>query len=29
MAEELKQSLGTDDVAVLIEADHLCVRSRL
>ena len=28
IAEELKQSLGTDDVAVLIEADHLCVMSR-
>jgi GTP cyclohydrolase I len=26
--EELRQSLGTDDVAVLIEADHLCVMSR-
>ena len=25
---ELKQSLGTEDVAVLIEADHLCVMSR-
>ena len=28
VAEELKQCLGTDDVAVLIEADHLCVMSR-
>ena len=28
IAEELRQSLGTDDVAVLIEADHLCVMSR-
>ncbi|MFD1469201.1 GTP cyclohydrolase I FolE [Hymenobacter caeli] len=28
VAEELKQSLGTPDVAVLIEADHLCVMSR-
>ncbi|UYZ59145.1 GTP cyclohydrolase I FolE [Hymenobacter latericus] len=28
IAEELKQSLRTDDVAVLIEADHLCVMSR-
>jgi GTP cyclohydrolase I len=28
ISEELKQSLGTDDVAVLIEADHLCVMSR-
>ena len=28
IAEELKQSLGTEDVAVLIEADHLCVMSR-
>ena len=28
IAEELKQSLGTEDVAVLIEANHLCVRSR-
>jgi GTP cyclohydrolase I len=28
IAEELKNSLGTDDVAVLIEADHLCVMSR-
>ncbi|GGE95516.1 GTP cyclohydrolase I FolE [Hymenobacter cavernae] len=28
IAEELKQALGTDDVAVLIEADHLCVMSR-
>ena len=25
---ELQQSLGTSDVAVLIEADHLCVMSR-
>lgn len=28
IAEELKQALHTDDVAVLIEADHLCVMSR-
>ncbi|MGI4738279.1 MAG: GTP cyclohydrolase I FolE [Janthinobacterium lividum] len=28
VAEHLRQSLGTDDVAVLIEADHLCVMSR-
>ncbi|TGE22194.1 GTP cyclohydrolase I FolE [Hymenobacter aquaticus] len=28
IAEELKQSLRTDNVAVLIEADHLCVMSR-
>ena len=28
VAEELKNSVGTDDVAVLIEADHLCVMSR-
>ena len=28
IAEELKQSLGTDNVAILIEADHLCVMSR-
>jgi GTP cyclohydrolase I len=28
IAEELKQALRTDDVAVLIEADHLCVMSR-
>ena len=28
IAEELKQSLGTDNIAVLIEADHLCVMSR-
>ncbi len=28
IAEELQQSLGTADVAVLIEADHLCVMSR-
>jgi GTP cyclohydrolase I len=28
ISEELKQSLGTEDVAVLIEADHLCVMSR-
>jgi|SRR6476661_285701 len=28
IAESLKRSLGTDDVAVLIEADHLCVMSR-
>ncbi len=28
IAEELKNTLHTDDVAVLIEADHLCVMSR-
>ncbi|RYU79734.1 GTP cyclohydrolase I FolE [Hymenobacter persicinus] len=28
IAEELKQTLHTDSVAVLIEADHLCVMSR-
>lgn len=28
IANELKQVLHTDDVAVLIEADHLCVASR-
>jgi len=28
IAEELKNALHTDDVAVLIEADHLCVMSR-
>jgi len=28
IAEELKQALHTDNVAVLIEADHLCVMSR-
>ncbi|MCR5888851.1 GTP cyclohydrolase I FolE [Hymenobacter sp. J193] len=28
IAEELKRSLHTEDVAVLIEADHLCVMSR-
>ncbi len=28
IAEELKLTLGTDNVAVLIEADHLCVMSR-
>lgn len=28
IAEELKQCLDTDDVAILIEADHLCVMSR-
>lgn len=28
IVEELKQRLQTDDVAVLIEADHLCVMSR-
>ena len=28
IAEELKNSLGTNDVAVLIEADHLCEMSR-
>jgi GTP cyclohydrolase IA len=28
IANELKQALKTEDVAVLIEADHLCVMSR-
>ena len=28
IANELKQALQTEDVAVLIEADHLCVMSR-
>jgi GTP cyclohydrolase IA len=28
IGEELKRSLGTDDVAVLIDAAHLCVSSR-
>jgi len=28
IALELKQSLGTEHVAVMIEADHLCVQSR-
>ncbi|MBC6990625.1 MULTISPECIES: GTP cyclohydrolase I FolE [Hymenobacter] len=28
IAEELKNALRTEDVAVLIEADHLCVMSR-
>ncbi|MEO1448067.1 MAG: GTP cyclohydrolase I FolE [Bacteroidota bacterium] len=28
IAEELKQALGTDNVAVVIVADHLCVSSR-
>jgi GTP cyclohydrolase I len=28
IANELKEVLQTDDVAVLIEADHLCVASR-
>lgn len=28
IARELQQSLGTDDVAVLVEADHMCVQSR-
>jgi GTP cyclohydrolase I len=28
VAEHLRHSLGTSDVAVLIEADHLCVMSR-
>lgn len=28
IAEQLKRSLQTEDVAVLIEADHLCVMSR-
>jgi len=28
IAEELKNILGTDDIAVLIEADHLCVKAR-
>jgi GTP cyclohydrolase I len=28
IGEELKRSLGTDDVAVMIDAAHLCVSSR-
>jgi len=28
IADELKKSLGTEDVAVLIEADHMCVKLR-
>ena len=28
IANELKEALQTDDVAVLIDADHLCVASR-
>lgn len=28
IAEELKRALGTEDVAVIIEAKHLCVSSR-
>lgn len=28
IAEELKRVLGTDDVAVLIDAEHLCVQAR-
>ena len=28
IGEELRQTLGTNDVAILIEADHLCVMSR-
>ena len=28
IAEDLKQILGTDDVAVIIDAKHLCVSSR-
>lgn len=28
IAEDLKEALGTEDVAVLIEAKHLCVSSR-
>jgi GTP cyclohydrolase I len=28
IGEELKRSLGTDDVAVFIDAAHLCVSSR-
>lgn len=28
IAEELKQALGTEDVAVLIDAHHMCVHSR-
>jgi GTP cyclohydrolase I len=28
IANMLKEALGTDDVAVIIEADHLCVASR-
>ena len=28
IANMLKESLGTNDVAVIIEADHMCVASR-
>lgn len=28
IAEELKQILGTEDIAVIIDAKHLCVSSR-
>ena len=28
IAQELKQVLGTDDVAVVIDAKHMCVASR-
>ncbi len=28
IANELKEALQTNDVAVIIEADHLCVSSR-
>ena len=28
IAEELKQALGTEDIAVVIDAEHLCVSSR-
>lgn len=28
IAEELKRSLGTEDVAVIIEAEHMCVKVR-
>jgi GTP cyclohydrolase I len=28
IAEDLKQILGTEDVAVIIDAKHLCVSSR-
>ena len=28
IVEELKQVLGTDDVAVMIDAQHYCVKSR-
>jgi len=28
IGQELKEALGTDDIAVIIEAKHLCVSSR-